>query len=39
MATKNSRATANYSAKADIDIGGGKRISCNFLLFVTGLAW
>ena len=32
MATKNSRATANYSAKADIDIGNGKRISCDFLL-------
>ena len=32
MATKNSRAMANYSAKADIDIGNGKRISCDFLL-------
>ena len=32
MATKNSRVMANYSAKADIDIGNGKRISCNFLL-------
>ena len=32
MATKNSRATANYSAKADVDIGNGKRISCDFLL-------
>ena len=32
IATKNSRAMANYSAKADIDIGYGKRISCNFLL-------
>ena len=32
MATKNSRATANYSAKSDIDIGNGKRVSCDFLL-------
>ena len=32
MATKNSRAIANYSEKADIDIGNGKRISGDFLL-------
>ena len=32
MATKNSRATANYSAKADIDIGNSKRVSCDCLL-------
>ena len=32
MATKNSRTTANYSAKEDVDIGNGKRISCEFLL-------
>ena len=32
MTTKTSSAMANYSAKADIDIGNGKRISCDFLL-------
>ena len=32
MATKNSRTTANYSAKEDADIGNGKRISYEFLL-------
>ena len=37
MATKNSRTTANYSAKADVDIGNGKRISCEFLLVLVGL--
>ena len=32
MVTKNCRTTANYSAKEDVDIGNGKRISCEFLL-------
>ena len=32
MATNNSRATANYTANADIYIGNGMRISCDFLL-------
>ena len=32
MATKNSKATASYLVKEDIDIGNGKRISGNFLL-------
>ena len=32
MTTKTSSAMANYSAKADIDIGNGKQISCHFLL-------
>ena len=38
MATKNSRTTANYSesAKEDVDIGNGKRISCEFLLIPVG---
>ena len=36
MATKNSRTTANYSAKEDVDIGNGKRISCEFLLVPVG---
>ena len=36
MATKNSRTTANFSAKEDIDIGNGKRISCEFLLVAVG---
>ena len=34
--TNNSRTTANYSAKEDVDIGNGKRISCEFLLFPVG---
>ena len=32
MATKNSKTSANYSAKEDVDIGNGKWISCEFLL-------
>ena len=36
MATKNSRTTANYSAKEDIDIWNGKRIACEFLLLLVG---
>ena len=36
MATKNSRTKANYSAKKDVDIGNGKRISCEFLLVPVG---
>ena len=36
MATKNSRTTANYSAKQDVDIGNRKRISCEFLLVPVG---
>ena len=32
MATKDSKAMANHSAKEDIEIGNVKRISCNFLL-------
>ena len=32
MATKNSRTTANHSAKAEVDIGKGRRIPCEFLL-------
>ena len=36
MATKNSRTTANYSAKEDVDIGNGKRISFKFLLVPVG---
>ena len=36
MATKNFRKTANYSAKEDVDIGKGKRISCEFLLVLVG---
>ena len=36
MATKNSKTTANYSAKEDVDIGNGKRISCEFLLVPVG---
>ena len=36
IATKNSRTTANYSAKEDVDIGNGKRISCEFLLVPVG---
>ena len=36
ITTKNSRITANYSAKEDIDIGNGKRISCQFLLVPVG---
>src|SRR5258705_9070421 len=32
IARKNSRATANYSAKADIEVGKGRRIECSFLL-------
>ena len=36
MATKNFRTTANYSAKEDIDIGNGKRISSKFLLVPVG---
>ena len=37
MATKNFKTTANYSAKEDVDIGNGKRISCEFLLVPVGL--
>ena len=37
MATKSSRTMANYSAKVDVDIGNGKRISCKFLLVPVGL--
>ena len=37
MATKNSRTTANYSAKEDVDIRNGKWISCEFLLIPVGL--
>ena len=36
MATKNSRATANYTAKEEIDIGNGKRVTCDFLLVPIG---
>ena len=36
MATKNSRTTANYLAKEDVDIGNGKRISSEFLLVPVG---
>jgi len=36
MATKGSRATANYSAKADIDIGKGRKITEAFLLVPVG---
>ena len=36
MATKNSKTTANYSAKKDVDVGNGKRISCEFLLLPVG---
>ena len=36
MATKNSKTTANYSSKEDIDIVNGKRISCKFLLVPVG---
>ena len=36
MATKNSRTMAKYSAKEDVDIGNGKRISCEFLLVLVG---
>src|SRR6266567_3089745 len=36
MATKNSRATANYSAISEVDIGKGRKIVCNFLLVPIG---
>ena len=36
MATKNSKTTANYSAKEEVDIGNGKQISCEFLLVPVG---
>ena len=36
MSTKNSRTMANYSAKEDVDIRNGKRISYNFLLVPAG---
>src|SRR5258708_4902827 len=36
MATKNSKATANYSAKADVEVGKGRRIECSFLLVPIG---
>ena len=36
MATKNSRTTANYLAKEDVDIGNRKRISCEFRLVPVG---
>src|SRR5258706_9608750 len=36
MATKNSRATANYSATSDVSIGQGRKIVCNFLLVPIG---
>ena len=32
MATKNSRTTANHSARAEVDIGKGRKIPCEFLL-------
>ena len=37
MVMKNSKTTANYSAKEDVDIGNGKRISREFLLISVGL--
>ena len=36
MAIKNSKTTANFSAKEDVDIGNGKQISCKFLLIPVG---
>ena len=36
MVTKNSRTTANYSGKEDVDIWNGKRITCEFLLIPVG---
>ena len=39
MATKNSRATVNYSAKKDVDIGNGKRISCEFLVLILVVSY
>ena len=36
MATKNSKTTANYSVKEDVDIGNRKRISYEFLLVPVG---
>ena len=36
MATKGSRATANYSAKADISVGKGQKIEEEFLLVPIG---
>ena len=36
MATNNSKTTANYSTKEDVDIRNGKRISCEFLLVPVG---
>ena len=32
MATKNSKTTANYSAEAEVDIGKGRKVPCEFLL-------
>ena len=37
MATKNSRAMANYLAKEDIEIGNGNQILCDFLLLLISL--
>ena len=37
IATKNSKTTANYSAKKNVDIRNGKQISCEFLLVLVGL--
>ena len=36
IARNNSRTTANYSVKEDVDIGNVKRISCEFLLVPVG---
>ena len=32
MATKNSRATANFAGKAEVEVGKGRRVECSFLL-------
>ena len=36
MAIKNSKATANFSAKAEVEVGKGRRIECSFLLVPIG---
>ena len=36
MATKNSRTTANYSVQAEVDIGKGRNVTCDFLLVPIG---
>ena len=36
MATKNSKTSANYTAKEDVDNGNGKQIYCTFLLVPVG---